>query len=66
MKTFFISLFLLGTISGAAQNILKARLIDEETKEPLIGASAQVKGTSIGASADENGMLEIQNIPVNG
>ena len=34
-----------------------------ETKEPLVGANVVLPGTTIGASADLNGFIEIQNIP---
>lgn len=46
-----------------AQNTFKARLIDEETKEVLVGATGQIKGTVLGASSDEKGILEIKNVP---
>ncbi len=45
-----------------AQNTFKARLIDEETKEVLTGATGRLKGTTIGSSSNESGILEIKNI----
>ncbi len=63
MKYFIAIALFLFTWSVSAQNILKARLIDEETKEVLAGATGQIKGTSIGSSSNENGILEIKNIP---
>lgn len=63
MKHLIVAFLFLATLSCPAQNILKARLFDEETKEVLVGVSAQVKGTGIGASSDEKGILEIRNIP---
>lgn len=46
-----------------AQNSFKAFLKDAETKEPLVGASAILMGTTIGSSADTHGVVEINNIP---
>ncbi|MEO8795520.1 MAG: TonB-dependent receptor, partial [Daejeonella sp.] len=46
-----------------AQNTFKAKISDAETKELLIGATAILKGTTNGASADQNGFIEIKNIP---
>ena len=63
MKSFFALLLLLIATSVTAQNIFKARLIDKETKEVLTGATGHIKGTSIGSSSDENGILEIKNVP---
>ena len=57
----FIPLFNITTMFG--QNSFKAVVKDSVTKEPLIGATAVVQGTTNGASADVNGMIEIKNIP---
>lgn len=46
-----------------AQHVLKAIILDEETKQPLIGASAVLTGTGIGATSDTNGRLTLTNIP---
>jgi outer membrane receptor for ferrienterochelin and colicins len=46
-----------------AQNSFKAIIKDHENKQPLIGVNAFLPGTKIGASTDENGMVEIINIP---
>jgi iron complex outermembrane receptor protein len=45
------------------QNTFKAIIKDGESKETLIGATALVQGTSNGASTNQNGLLEIINIP---
>ena len=46
-----------------AQNIngqlLQGRVIDEETQEPLIGASVYFEGSSIGTLSDENGYFDL-------
>jgi outer membrane receptor for ferrienterochelin and colicins len=46
-----------------AQNTLKATIRDSENKEPLVGATAIVQGTTNGSTADANGLVEINNIP---
>jgi len=46
-----------------AQNSFKSLIKDHENKQPLIGANAFLPGTNIGASTDENGRVEIINIP---
>lgn len=62
-----IILLLVATLSitsAFSQNSFRAYIKDAETKEPLIGATAVVQGTTNGASADINGLIEIKNIPV--
>jgi outer membrane receptor for ferrienterochelin and colicins len=46
-----------------SQNSFKAFIKDKETQQPLIGANAVLAGTTIGASTDQKGFLEISNIP---
>ena len=45
------------------QNEFKAIVKDIDNKEPLVGSNAILQGTTIGASADRNGLIEIKNIP---
>ena len=45
MKYFCAAIFTICNLTLFSQHTFKARVIDEETKEPLIGASALVKGT---------------------
>ncbi len=45
------------------QHTFKAIVKDKETSEPLPGATAIIKKTSLGASADEAGLLQVQNVP---
>ncbi|WP_291943238.1 TonB-dependent receptor [Chitinophaga sp.] len=47
----------------AAQNILTAIIKDADTKAPLVGATIQLIGTNKGATADENGLVSLSNIP---
>jgi hypothetical protein len=46
-----------------AQNSFRAIIKDSETKEPLIGATAIVEGTTNGSTADTSGLIIISNIP---
>ena len=64
MKNFVLSVMLLFIATTAfTQNIFKAIIKDSESKEMLLGATAVLQGTTNGASADINGLLEIKNIP---
>ncbi len=45
------------------QNTFTALLKDKVTNEPLIGATATLEGTTIGANADIDGKLIIQGVP---
>lgn len=38
-------------------------ILDEKSGEPLIGASVQIEGTSIGAACDIDGRFVIRNVP---
>jgi len=60
----YILFFLLFLVSILwSQNNFKAVIKDHETKLPLIGSNAVLTGTTIGGSSDQNGFLEISNIP---
>lgn len=64
MKNFILPLLaILYTSLAFGQNTFKAIIKDSESKETLIGATAILKGTTNGASADQNGFIEIKNIP---
>ena len=59
-------IFLIAAIFGNTvytQNTFRAIIKDADTKTELIGASAVIKGTVNGSSADINGVVTIQNIP---
>jgi hypothetical protein len=51
--------FLIFSICAAAQNVLKGRVIDERTEEPIIGAAIQVKGTKSATVTDLNGHFSV-------
>ena len=46
-----------------SQNDYKAIIKDSQTGEPLMGATAVVQSTTIGAASDVNGTVEIENVP---
>ncbi len=58
-------LFLMSSNSVSAQtgNIF-GKVIDEKTKQPLIGANILIMGSVVGASTGINGEYRISNIPV--
>lgn len=56
-------LAILFTSMAFGQNTFKAIIKDSQSKETLIGATAVLEGTIKGSSADENGYIEINNIP---
>lgn len=57
------TLLVMVAVTVSAQNSLSATVSDAQTGEPLPGATGIVRGTDRGASADENGLLRIENIP---
>lgn len=65
MKSKFVStvIALLTVLSVLAQNgTIKGKIIDSSTKEPLIGAAAMIKGTTIGSASDLDGNFSITNL----
>lgn len=64
MKQFIftcITLLFIGVVQ--AQSDLTAVVLDSETKEALMGASAVIDSLGLNAIADENGKITISNIP---
>ena len=57
LTLFFLSL--LFTSSLMASTTIRGRVIDKETKEPLLGVNVIVEGTYKGAATDTNGEFEI-------
>ena len=43
---------------------IKGRVIDTDTKQPLLGTNVIVEGTERGAATDADGMFSITNVPV--
>ncbi len=63
MKNFLTACFILITTITFSQNTFRAQIKEVNSNIPLLGANAIVKGTNMGATANELGMLEIENIP---
>ena len=64
MKKFILPLLaIIYTSLASGQNTFKAIIKDSESKETLIGATVILQGTTNGSSADQNGFIEIKNIP---
>jgi len=61
-KHLLLFIAVLNVITAFSQNTFKAYIKDDETKEPLIGATAFVRDTPIGASTDTSGRIEIKDI----
>ena len=62
-KILFMSFFMTLNLCVFAQNNLNAVIRNSENKNPLIGVTASIKGTSLAATSNENGLIIIANIP---
>jgi len=62
-KILIVSLLMTFNLCVYAQNTFKAIIKDSEKKEPLMGVTAQVTGTSIAVTSDENGQVILTGIP---
>jgi outer membrane receptor for ferrienterochelin and colicins len=64
MKVFsLLIIFQLSCFPGWGQNAFRAVIKDSDSKEPLVGASVNVKGTQTGTVSDTQGKIELKNIP---
>lgn len=63
MKNIFIAFLFLFTATSFGQNTFTGQIKDAQTNENLFGANVIVAGTSIGATANEDGVVTITNIP---
>jgi len=53
---FFFVLFISGTLSGFSQQVvIQGNIFDDKTREPLIGVSVVIQGTSSGTATDIDG-----------
>lgn len=58
-------LLLLLSVSAWAQTTVSGTVIDEKTKEPIIGATILIKGTSNGTLSDLDGNFNLPNVTPN-
>lgn len=56
--------FVSATDIFAQTGIIKGRIVDSKTNEPLIGASILVEGTTNGTASDPDGNFVIHNVGV--
>jgi len=56
--------FLVPGVILAQSGKLRGTVVDQKTKEPLIGANIVVEGTNLGAATDVDGTYIILNVPV--
>ena len=67
MKLLKIKLCMILTFSGLVANqspVLKGKIIDSKTKDPLIGANVIVVGTGQGSASNMNGEFFIKGISI--
>lgn len=62
-RILIVSFFMALNLCVYAQNTFKAVIKDSEKKEPLMGVTAQVTGTTIATTSDENGQITLTGIP---
>lgn len=62
LKGFILTLWFLSIALFAEAAILKGTVIDKSTQEPLIGASVQIKGTTMGTITDIDGRFELKDL----
>ena len=62
LKGFILTLWFLSTSMLTEAAILKGIVIDKSTQEPLIGASVQIKGTTMGTITDIDGRFELKDL----
>lgn len=55
--------FFLAGQAAFAQTTFRTTIKNEESKQPVAGATVSVKGTDISGTTDANGRLELANIP---
>ena len=67
LQKYWLSLLLFILVPGvilAQSGKIRGTVVDEQTKEPLLGANVTIEGTSYGAATDVDGTFQIFNIPV--
>lgn len=64
LKTYFLNYYTLPPVYSKTTGTVHGQIMDAVTGEPLVGASVQVEGTTIGCATDANGNYTI-TIPNN-
>lgn len=60
---FIAAMLFAKTLLAGTVGKISGKVIDRDTKEPLIGAAVMLEGTSMGAATDRNGAFYILNVP---
>ena len=55
-KNLFICIFLITSLINTYSQLVTGKVIDQQTKEPLIGVMIKIENSSIGAITDINGL----------
>src|SRR5690606_32138923 len=64
MKKYILVILAMGfTTLCFAQNTYQAQILDEESGNPLVGASLYFPQLEIGGTADSNGLVSVSGIP---
>ena len=63
-KICLVIVALICAANSFAQNSLKIKVLNGETKEPLTGASAYIQSMENGSTTDSNGIRIFKNLPV--
>ncbi|MFC1725410.1 TonB-dependent receptor domain-containing protein [candidate division KSB1 bacterium] len=61
---FFVLLMISADLFAQRTGTITGKVIDERSKEPLIGTNVIVMDTNLGASTDINGNFIVKNVPV--
>lgn len=59
----FLLTFFCGIYTTIGQNTFKTSIKDSITNQKIVGVSVKIKGTEINSYSNENGDIELQNIP---
>jgi iron complex outermembrane receptor protein len=62
-RLIIVAVFLLSGFAATAQHIFKAKIINQESGEPLAGATVSIEALKKSAVADSTGVAIINNIP---
>ena len=62
-KIFFVTCFILFCFSSQSQNTFVATVKNDIAKQPLQGASVQIKNLHLSAIANDEGVIILKNIP---
>jgi outer membrane receptor protein involved in Fe transport len=66
MRILCLVVFVLGSLAASGQTVLRGRVLDGSTGEPVFSANVIVKGTTRGDTTDFDGLfrLEVASLPV--